>query len=184
MSANEHGHYAPVQKGLHWTMAALIAVMVVVGLLLPRIGPGPVTNLLFEVHKSIGIIVLALVAVRLVVRLRLGAPPLESDLPAWQQWAARISHVVLYGLMVVIPIAGWAATSGCCRPVNFLGLVPVTLPVPSGDAFSKPTFQLHFLLAFILIGVLAVHIGAALHHHFSRRDGTLRRMLPGRPEGG
>lgn len=172
--------YAGVQKLLHWLMAALVLAMIAVGLSLPRLAPGPLTNTLYEVHKSTGILVLALALVRLALRWRLGAPPLDPALPVWQRRAATASHVLLYALLILIPIAGWTATSACCRPVEFLGAVPATLPVPPGDGLAKPVFLLHFALGFALIGLLAVHVAAALHHHFIRRDDTLRRMLPGR----
>ena len=179
MTSDRSSSYAGVQKLLHWLMAILVVVMVGVGLTLPRIGPGPVTNALYEIHKSIGMLVLALVLVRLAVRWRLGAPEPVSGMPAWQRWAAGTSHALLYALMVLVPIAGWAATSACCRPVNFLWTLPATLPVPADNALAKQVFQLHFAMAFVLIGVVAVHVCAALHHHFARRDDTLRRMLPG-----
>lgn len=179
MTASGPAGYAGIQKLLHWSMAILIVVMVVVGLSLPRIGPGPVTNLLYEVHKSTGMLVLLLALVRLVVRLRLGAPALDPALPAWQRRAAAASHALLYVLMIAVPIAGWTATSACCRPVEFLWTVPATLPVPADNALAKQVFWLHFALALTLVGLLAVHVAAALHHHLVRRDGTLRRMLPG-----
>lgn len=172
--------YAGVQKLLHWLMAALVIVMIVVGLSLPRMGPGPLTNTLYEVHKSTGMLVLALVMVRLAVRWRLGAPPLDTGLPVWQRRAAAASHGLLYALLIMVPIAGWAATSACCRPVHFLGTIDATLPVPADNALAKQIFLLHFAMAFALAGLVAVHVTAALHHHLVRRDDTLRRMLPGR----
>lgn len=180
MSGRRSTGYAGPQKLLHWLMAFLVVAMVAVGLALPRIGPGPLTNTLYEVHKSTGMLVLALVLVRLFVRWRLGAPPLDPGLPIWQRRAATASHALLYVLMILVPIAGWTATSACCRPVEFLWTVPATLPVPAGDAVAKPVFLLHFAMAFALAGLVIVHVTAALHHHLVRRDGTLRRMLPGR----
>ena len=179
MTSDRSSGYAGVQKLLHWLMAILVVVMVGVGLALPRIGPGPVTNALYEIHKSIGMLVLALVLVRLAVRWRLGAPEPVSGMPAWQRWAAGTSHALLYALMVLVPIAGWAATSACCRPVNFLWTIPATLPVPADNALAKQVYQLHFARAFALSGVVAFRAGAALPHRFARRDETLRRMLPG-----
>ncbi|MEQ8815113.1 MAG: cytochrome b [Thalassobaculum sp.] len=182
MNSDGSTGYAGVQKLLHWLMAALVIVMIVVGLSLPRMGPGPLTNTLYEVHKSTGMLVLALALVRLALRWRLGAPPLDPGLPAWQRRAAAASHGLLYVLLILVPIAGWAATSACCRPVNFLWTVPATLPVPADNALAKQIFLLHFGMAFALAGLVAVHVAAALHHHLVRRDDTLRRMLPGRPD--
>lgn len=171
--------YSGIQKVLHWLMALLVVVMLVVGLSLPRLTPGPLANVLYEVHKSVGMLVLALALLRLAIRLRRGAPPLDPGLPGWQRLAAGASHAALYLLLIAMPLAGWTATSACCRPVAFLWTLPATLPVPAGDAVAKPLFALHLALGLALIALLALHVAAALHHHFVRRDDTLRRMLPG-----
>jgi len=170
--------FTGVQKSLHWVMALLIAGMIGLGLTLPRLAPGPLADALYEVHKSSGMLVLVLALARLAVRLRHGAPALDPALPRWQRLAAGASHVALYALMIAMPAVGWIATSACCRPVRFLWAVPATLPVPADDAAAKLLFALHLALGLALVAVVAVHVAAALHHHFVRRDDTLRRMLP------
>ena len=124
--------YSAAQKWLHWGMALLVAILAAVGLTMTRLGEGTVTGALYELHKSIGLIVLALVTARMAVRLARGVPPPEPGVPAWQQRAARASHYGLYGLLVLVPLAGWTATSSCCGPVNLFWSVPMTLPV-SGE---------------------------------------------------
>ena len=172
--------YSATQKALHWLMAALIVVTVPIGLGIAHLlEPGPVTDILYEVHKSIGITVFSLAVVRVLVRWRRGAPPLVSGVPAWQRAAAYGSHYALYLLIVLVPLTGWAATSACCAPVNFLWTLPMTLPVGGGMEAAEPIFLVHRALALTLVGIVLVHAGAALHHHFGRRDPTLRRMLPG-----
>lgn len=171
--------YAPVQKWLHWSMAAMVVAMVAIGLAMTNLGDGAVKNALYELHKSVGLTILSLALIRIVVRSRRGAPPLEPNLPAWQRRAAYASHAALYALIVLVPLAGWIATSSCCAPVNLFWTVPLTFPAPEGESFAKAVFQAHFALVFLLALVAAIHIGAALHHHFLRRDNTLRRMLPG-----
>jgi cytochrome b561 len=178
MRMNARTRYSPAQKWLHWTMALLIVVMVAVGLTMTRLGEGELTNALYELHKSTGLVVLGLALARIAVRSRRGAPPLEASIPNWQRFAARVSHYVLYGLIGFVPLAGWAATSSCCAPVSLFWTVPLTLPVPREEAFSKAVFWIHFSLAFTLIGVVLIHAAAALHHHFVRHDSTLLRMLP------
>jgi cytochrome b561 len=171
--------YSPAQKWLHWLMAALIVlVMIPVGLTMTQLGEGETTNRLYELHKSFGIIVLSLAAVRAVLRLIRGAPPLEPSIPTWQRFAAHASHYALYMLIFLVPITGWVATSACCPPVKLFWTVPVTLPVAQSEDFSKAVFQLHYGFISILIGIAAIHAAAALQHHFIRRDRTLLRMLP------
>ena len=180
MSAAVADHYSSLQKTLHWLIAALIIVMIAVGLTMRNIGEGPVTNFLYELHKSTGLLILGLALLRIVVRLGRGAPPLEPGIPAMQRLAAYASHYGLYALIVLTPLAGWTATSACCAPVNFFWTVPVSLPVTGEEAWWKGVFRIHFVLAFSLAGLALLHASAALHHHFVRRDRTLRRMLPER----
>lgn len=179
MTTDETAGYAGIQKLLHWLMALLIVVMLGVGVTLPQLDPGPVANTLYEVHKSTGLVVLGLAVIRLAVRLRRGAPPLVGGLPVWQQRAARASHAALYVLMFVMPIAGLVATTACCPPVRLFWTVNVTLPLAKDMALAKAVFWVHTGLGLALAAVVAVHVAAALHHHFGRRDETLRRMLPG-----
>jgi cytochrome b561 len=179
MPAREPAGYSPLQKTLHWTMAALIVVMVAVGLTMRRIGEGELTNTLYEVHKSIGVTLFLLALIRIGVRWRRGAPPLEPGVPAWQRAAAYASHYTLYTLIVLLPVAGLIGTSSCCPPVKVFWTVPVTLPVPHEEAFYERVFAIHFALAYALVAVALIHVAGAFQHHLIRRDRTLIRMLPG-----
>jgi cytochrome b561 len=170
--------YSGLQKTLHWMMAALIVAMVAVGLTMTNMADGPTKDFLYELHKSTGLTVLALALIRVAMRSTRGAPPLQP-MPDWQRRAAHASHHAMYVLIVLVPLAGWSATSSCCPPVNLFWTVPLTLPVPGGEAFWKAVFRIHFALAFTLAAIASIHIAAALHHHFVRRDRTLLRMLPG-----
>jgi cytochrome b561 len=172
--------YSSAQKVLHWTMAVLIVVMVTVGLTMTNMGDGPVKNFLYELHKSTGLVVLTLALIRIAVRRTRSAPPLEP-MPEWQRKAAYASHYSMYVLIVLVPLAGWIATSYCCKPVNLFWTVPVSLPIPDAPTMeaAAPLFLVHFTLAFMLAAIVTVHVTAALHHHFVKRDRTLLRMLPG-----
>ncbi len=174
--------YSPAQKALHWLIAALIVVLVPVGLSMANfMDDGPIKNGAYELHKSFGLTVFGLALLRVAVRLVRGAPPLVPGIPAWQRAAARASHYALYLLIILVPLSGWTATSTCCAPVNLFWTVPLTLPLPweGGMDQSKPIFLVHYALAFALTAIVLVHVSAALHHHFVRRDRTLLRMLPG-----
>lgn len=172
--------YSPTQRLLHWTIAILIFVTVPIGISIANLlKPGPVTDFFYEVHKSLGLTIFTLAIIRIAVRWRRGAPPLVEGLPRWQRTAAYVSHYALYLLIVLVPIAGWSATSACCAPVNLFWTLPVTLPISGGMEAAKPIFRIHNALALTLTGIVLVHVSAALHHHFVRGDGTLLRMLTG-----
>jgi cytochrome b561 len=172
--------YATIQKSLHWAMAVIILPLAAVGFAMANIlQHDALRNVFYEAHKSAGLAVLALAVLRLGVRLRRGLPPPVPGLSRWQRAAARGAHEALYVLILAVPLAGWLATSMCCAPVLFLGSLPAGLPVSGDEPAVDAAFLLHAGLAFALVGIVALHVGAALHHHFVRRDETLRRMLPG-----
>src|SRR5688572_11058173 len=157
-------------------MAAIIVlIMIPAGLTMTRLGDGAMKNSLYELHKSFGLIIFGLAVVRAIVRLTKGAPPLEPNLPAWQRFAAHVSHYALYMLIFLVPLTGWAATSACCRPVNLFWTIPLSLPVPDGEELAKAIFRFHYGFVYTLAAIVAVHVGAALQHHFLQRDRTLLR---------
>jgi cytochrome b561 len=172
--------YSSLQKWLHWGMALLIVVMIGVGLTMTRMAEGRVTNGLYELHKSFGVVVFTLAILRLLLRWVSGAPQPVPTVPLWQRTAARLSHGALYALIIAVPLAGWFATSFCCGPVKLFWTVDITAPVFADEALAKAVFWLHLGLALSLAGLVLVHVAAALQHHFIRRDETLRRMLPDR----
>ncbi|HTV84288.1 MAG TPA: cytochrome b/b6 domain-containing protein [Dyella sp.] len=160
---------------LHWLMAVLIVSMLFIGV-------GMVASVserhawLISIHKPLGIAILLLAVVRLIVRLRNRPPPLPADLPAVQKLAAYASHYLLYILMLLIPLVGWAMLSAGGYPVMLShGLrLPPIFPV-SGVAFAILRHA-HAWLAMLLLLTFLAHLGAALYHGLIRRDGVLSSM--------
>lgn len=170
--------YTPAQKTLHWLVAILIVGLVAVGLFMVGMPDGDAKNRIYELHKSFGLLVLAVLIVRLVVRFVRGAPPPVAGIPQWQRRVAPVTHALLYVLAVVVPVLGWSGTSACCAPVEWFGVLPLTLPIGGGMDRGEAILTIHKVLALTLAGLATLHLVAALHHHFVRRDATLRRMLP------
>lgn len=166
---------------LHWLMSLLILSMLLIGI-------GMVASVserhawLLSIHKPLGIAILILAVVRLIVRLRNPPPPLPDDLPAVQKLAAHASHWLLYVLMLLIPLVGWAMLSAGGYPVmlsHSLRLPPI-FPV-SGVAFAILRHA-HAWLAMLLFLTFLAHLGAALYHGLIRRDGVLSSMTGYRPK--
>lgn len=178
-SVTAPARYSTLQIAIHWISAIIIIGMFPIGLVMTRLGPGTTTNLLYELHKSFGLIVIGLVVLRLVVRAMSGAPPIARTIPPWQRIAARGTHVAIYILIVLVPLTGLAATSACCAPVNLFWTIPMTLPIYGGFDVARPIFLLHNVFSVTLAGILLLHAGAALHHHYVKKDDTLKRMMPG-----
>jgi cytochrome b561 len=171
-------HFSAPARVLHWLMAVLIVTMLFVG-------AGMVTSVserhtyLIELHKPLGIAILILVLIRIVVRLKHGAPALPASVPAPQRFVAHLSHLLLYGLMLAMPLIGWAMLSAGGYPVTLYG--PIHLPpIAPTDAwlFARLHFA-HTYLAYLLFLTVLLHLAAALFHGLVRRDGVLSSMARG-----
>ncbi len=171
--------YSTAQKWLHWLHAALILTLIPVGIIMSNSDPSPTVNAMYELHKSFGMTVFVLAVIRVAYRVARGAPAYADELPAVQRMAANAVHHLLYALIVVTPILGFVGTSMCCKPVNLFWTVPVPFGFDGSEATTKLVFTLHKTAAITMAVLVIGHIGAALFHGFVRRDGILRRMLPG-----
>ena len=139
----------------------------------------PLQDTIYDLHKSIGAVLLPLVVVRLVWRLTHPPAPLPADIAAVQQAAAHAVHWTLYLLLIAQPLIGWIATSAFPAPVPFFGLFELPRIWGENRVLSDQLFVVHRWMG-IAIGVIAaMHIGAALQHHFLRRDRVLMRMISG-----
>jgi cytochrome b561 len=127
-----------------------------------------------------GMLVLTLVVLRLVWRLATPAPPLPATMPAWERIAARVSHALLYLVMLGMPLSGWVISSASGVPFKIFRRIALP-PITAADKHVAELAALvHFSLGVLLAAILIVHIGAALRHHFIQRDNVLIRMLPTR----
>ena len=160
---------------LHWAMALLMVAMLVAGLVMVR-SLEPWQYELLWLHKRVGVAAALLVLVRLLVRWRSTLPALPNDVPYWQRLAAKASHWLLYALMVLMPLSGLLMQYFAARPVSVFDVLrfPAALSV---DIELFALFrELHDLAALVFIAIVMLHIGAALYHHFYRKDAVLRSM--------
>jgi cytochrome b561 len=174
--------YGGPARLLHWLMALLLAVQIPVGLVMSYRGNvlnlwNQLTDFLYSAHKSIGFVLLILLLLRALVRLTAGAPSPEPSLALWQRRVAAANHAGLYALLLIVPLLGWLGTS-LLPALEVFGVVSLPSISPADRAASDTVFTLHRLTAFLLVALIALHVAAALHHHFIRRDNVLRRMLP------
>src|ERR1700749_1490201 len=131
---------------------------------------------LVSIHKPLGIAILILALIRLVVRLRYGAPPLPADLPEPMKLAAHLSHYAFYLLMIGMPLIGWAMLSAAAYPVVLYGGVRLPAIVPPSDSLHTLLWNAHFYLAFLFFALILMHLAAALFHALVRRDGVFDTM--------
>ena len=162
---------------LHWLVAALILVQFALGWMAVRWHLSPAKLDLFVWHKSTGMLILALVLLRLSWRLAITAPPLPSAMPRWEQFAARASHGLLYVLMLAMPLSGWVLNSAAGVPFRIFRLLPLPAITAPDKQVEHWASRVHLGLWIVLAALLVLHIGAALRHHFILRDGVLLGML-------
>lgn len=173
---NRTDRYTRVAIAFHWTIAALVVLNLSLGLgrgLLPRGWP------VMPVHKAVGITVLVLTLGRIAWRLAHPAPPLPGSVQPWERAAATLSHIALYSLMLALPLSGWAMVSGGKRrPLEWFGLFDIPY-LPVSDAVAAAGNTAHGVFGWAMIALVALHVAAALRHHFLLRDNVLARMTPG-----
>ena len=164
---------------LHWLVAALVLIMIPLGVVIANEWGGPWQTPLYNLHKSIGAVILPLVVGRLIWRLTHPPLPLPTDIPPIQQLAAHTTHWALYALLIAQPLVGWIATSAHPAPLPVFGLFELPKIWRADQPFSTRLFAVHRWMGIAIGGVAAIHIGAALHHHFVRKDRVLMRMITG-----
>lgn len=171
--------YTRVARVLHWATAVLVLLQLPLGIVIANEWGGPLQDALYSAHKSIGALILPLIVVRLAYRLTHRPPPLPDDIPLVQRLAAQATHWALYVLLIVQALLGWMGTSAYPAPVPFFGLFDLPPLLAPNRALSEQLLSVHRLVGFAIAALAAMHIGAALFHHFVRRDRVLLRMLSG-----
>jgi cytochrome b561 len=171
--------YDPGLRTLHWLMAALIFVALPLGVwasLSPSGGAMRVEILFF--HKSIGVTVFGLIALRIVWRLIVGAPAYAEPLGKVIRVASRAGHLALYALMIAMPVSGYVASSAGGRAVPWFGLFELPRLVAKDRSLAVAASWAHLVFAWMLAFVLAAHLGAVVWHAMIKRDSVLTRMWP------
>ena len=176
--------YAGSQRLLHWLIALMVLGALAVGFTLGTLGFSgvrdtfgmDVTNMLYKYHKTFGIIILALMVVRIIVKIRKGKPAYDPPLTDFEHKASNAVHGLLYLSLIAMPIFGWLGTGANGFPVEFFNWkLP---PILSKDKeLGGLLMTMHTIFGWILAGLIGVHIAAALQHAFIKKDTVLSRML-------
>ena len=176
--------YGTVAIVLHWVLALAIVTAFCVGLTLDDLPLSPSKIKLINWHKWAGVGILLLSALRLAWRLTHRPPALpdgiQRAMPAWQRVAYHGTHHLMYLLFFVVPLLGWAYSSAKGYPIVWFGLLPLPDLVAPDQALAEVLMPLHSAAAFSLMGLVGLHVAAALKHQFIDKDGLLERMRPGR----
>jgi cytochrome b561 len=171
--------YSTTAIALHWVMALAILGNFCLGLYMSDLPMSMARLKLFNYHKWTGATILALAALRLLWRLT-HRPPAELPAPKWQHTAAAATHWALYALFFAVPLVGWAYSSAAGFPLVLYGVLPLPDFVPKDKALAEVLKALHGDLAWVLFGLVCLHLAAVGKHMVIDRDGLLRRMIPAR----
>lgn len=163
--------------GLHWATLLLIVAAYVLGTVLEDMALSPLKLQIYAWHKWVGLLVLALLPLRLLLRFvdRLDH---ARGLSPWEVRASAWTHAVLYLLMLAVPLSGWLQSSAAGFPVVWFGVLPLPDLIAKDKPLAESLKELHELGVNLLVMLAALHGAAALYHHYLRRDGVLARMAP------
>lgn len=167
--------YAPTAVFLHWTLALLIAGMLGLGWYMMTIEHEPGGAWYIGIHKSVGILVFALVVLRVLWRATHRPAPLPAGLPAWQVTLSRVTHWGLYLGMVLMPVLGFMGAVYSKSGVAFFGL-PLAAGVARDHATAEFFFGLHSAMAWVLVALIALHAAAGLKHLLVDKNRIFQRM--------
>ena len=171
--------YTGVAKTLHWLIFAMISGAFVIGFYMADLPLSPQKLQLVSWHKWNGVSIFMLVLLRLCWRLTHTPPPLPAGMPSWERRAAEASHRLLYLLILAMPLSGWLMSSAKGIQTVWFGLLPLPNLLQKNPPLGEALQEVHSTLGFIILGFVALHVLAALKHHFIDRDDVLARMTPG-----
>ncbi|MCO5401744.1 cytochrome b [Ralstonia soli] len=174
--------YSGLQIALHWVSALLLVSLVSLGYYMTSLAKGaPGKAALVNLHKSLGLTAALVIAWRVIVRTRQPAPPSIPGLHCWETELARITHRLLYMCMVVMPLSGYLGSSFNQYGTRFWGV-----PLPRwgwvDNALQHLFYTLHGMTAYLLLGLVVLHVAGVIKHQWFDARRCVQRMLPGRGE--
>lgn len=173
---NTPNEYGTVTKTFHWVIFLLVVTMLCVGFFLGSFSK-EMRPIVMNVHKLTGLLILLLMTLRLFWSL-INIKPILVFTSWWEKFLERTVHWLIYAAVIGMPLFGWIGSTAAGRAPH---LGALTLPIPfvdKNDALKEWAFHWHNIFAYLLVGLLTIHVGAAFFHHFIRQDNVLRRMVP------
>jgi len=172
---NRHGNLTIL---LHWS--SVLAILLATGAILTReaVEDDAWRNALLDIHRKCGLFVLVALGLRLVVRLTSGMADFTHDMPRLLRLGAAAAHAALYGMLLALPLLGWATTSAHGVKLRLFGLVTLPSIARKDSDLADTLGDWHLWFAWGLLALVCMHVAAACWHHYSRRDRVLSAMLP------
>jgi cytochrome b561 len=178
MLKNTQTAYGSVTKFFHWSVFLLVATMLIVGFFMEDF-PADIQPMTYMLHKSTGLLILILMICRLFWHWMNKVPVFPDAMPTWQKFVARAVHWLLYVILLAMPLDGWIMATASGRAPVFYGLISLPFPgIEESKALAHKLADLHEFFAYALLFLIALHVLAALKHHFIDKDDILKRMMP------
>ncbi|SAL56958.1 cytochrome B561 [Caballeronia terrestris] len=172
--------FSAADKFFHWITVLLLVVQYAIGWLMPDVHRDTKPVGLVGLHLSVGALIVIVMLGRFVWRLMHPLLPEPEMVPRVFRTAARVTHWLLYALLIAFPLMGWANASSRGWAVSLFHIVPLPPLAATGSSTGHALGDVHKFTAWVLIALVGFHVLGALFHHLILRDDTLRRMLPGR----
>ena len=176
---NTGNTYGVVAKSFHWLLFLMLTFSIVAGNFLAAMPKGAEKMQAAGMHKSFGAIILMLVILRLVWRLINKTPRLPNETTAGEAFVAKAMHWGLYALMFAQPLAGIMMSQAAGYPVSFFGLFDFPVFLDKNPELAKTFLSMHGTVWILLVIAVLGHAGAAMHHHFIKKDNVLKQMTTG-----
>ena len=169
--------YTKVAIWLHWAIGLAVITNIALAMLTEGL-PRDIHHAAMDVHKALGMTILALTLLRLLWRLGHRAPPLPAGTPAWEKWTSRVVHLLFYALLILLPLSGWVWMSAREKPIDFFGLFTIPSIVAPDKALADVMHERHEVMGLTMLALVVIHLLAVAKHQFIDRNRQLSRMNP------
>jgi len=170
--------YSNEFKWLHWGIAFIVLSLLSVSFFLEDFS-ATLKPTAIMLHKSFGLTVLILMLIRLVWVIRTDRPALPKAMPYWEMLLARLVQAAMYLGLIAMACIGWLMSTWANRAPCYFGLFHLPIPgLSPNQAWAHWCFQAHYILAWILVGLISLHVVGALKHALIDRDKVMESMLP------
>ncbi len=165
---------------IHWLTFLTIVILLATIFSREFVEDDEIRLTLLNIHRSCGVLLLALLIIRLFIRYFFYFSNVNTDLPSTLQKIANATHWVIYSFLFAVPISGWLFTSAAGKPLIFFGFLHLPALLQKNRDLAEVMGEVHEVLAWIFVILIFAHILAALWHHYVRKDNVLRSILPAR----
>ncbi len=174
---NTKDTYSPITKFFHWLLFILVTVMLIIGANLGNI-PKAYKRTVIDFHKSLGLTILALMILWIIWAIFNRKPQYPHTMKLWEKILAKTVQKLLYICVLLMPLIGWLMSSAAGKYPVYFGWFTMKLPIIQSKPLAKFFSELHTIFAWIILGLVCLHIIGALKHHFIDKNNILMRMLP------